>query len=162
MKKICEIYDVSLEYKMQDNSVLVIVSDIEQNNLFKIFPELNQYFDKVLTSDEWQKYLDINNSFHRNESKHNMREIRRSKKVEMELFKSYETDTINDILDNEELNLKIEKALSSLSETPKRRLLKHYSEHITYRKIAEDEGKAVSTIYESIQTARKKFLKNFK
>ena len=29
MKKICEIYDVSLEYEMKENSVLVCVSDLD-------------------------------------------------------------------------------------------------------------------------------------
>lgn len=41
MKKLCEIYDVSQEYEMKENSILVCVSDIEQDKLFSILPELN-------------------------------------------------------------------------------------------------------------------------
>ena len=90
-----------------------------------------------------------------------MREIRQSKRVESDILKRYETDSIAEILNNAELQSKIEIALSTLSPLPKRRFLKHYSERLTYREIAKEENKAVSTIYESVMTARKKFLKNF-
>ena len=91
-----------------------------------------------------------------------MREIRQSKRVEADALMRYETDTINEILNNSELKTKIEFALSTLAPVPKRRFLKHYSERLTYREIAKEENKAVSTIYESVMTARKKFLKNEK
>ena len=162
MKKICEIYDVSQEYEMKENSVLVCVSDLDQDKLFSILPELKMNFNKVFSNDEWQKYLEINKLYNRNESKHYMREIRQSKRVESDTLMRYETDTISEILNNSELKTKIEMALSTLSPLPKKRFLMHYSEHLTYRKIAKEENKAVSTIYESVMTARKKFLKNFK
>lgn len=161
MKKICEIYDVSQEYEMKENSILVCVSDMEQDKLFSILPELKMNFSKVFSNDEWQQYLEINKLYNRNESKHYMREIRQSKRVETDALMRYETDTISEILNNSELKTKIEMALSTLSPLPKKRFLMHYSEHLTYREIAKEEGKAVSTIYESIMTARKKFLKNF-
>ena len=90
-----------------------------------------------------------------------MREIRQSKRVESDTLMRYETDTISEILNNSELKAKIEMALSTLLPLPKRRFLMHYSEQLTYRKIAEKEGRNVKTIYESVQTARKKFLENF-
>lgn len=161
MKKICEIYDVSHEYEMKENSVLVYVSDIEQDKLLSILPELKLNFNKVFSADEWRQYLEINKLYNRNESKHQMREIRQSKRVESDILKRYETDSIAEILNNAELQSKIEIALSTLSPLPKRRFLKHYSERLTYREIAKEENKAVSTIYESVMTARKKFLKNF-
>lgn len=161
MKKICEIYDVSQEYQMKENSILVCVSDLDQDNMFSILPELKTNFNKVFSNDEWQKYLEINKLYNRSESKHHMREIRQSKRVESDTLMRYETDTISEILNNSELKTKIEMALSTLSPLPKKRFLMHYSEHLTYREIAKEEGKAVSTIYESIMTARKKFLKNF-
>jgi len=161
MKKICEICDVSQEYEMKENSILVCVSDLDQDRLFSILPELKKNFNKVFNNNEWQQYLEINKLYNRNESKHYMREIRKSKKVEADALMRYETDTINEILNNSELKTKIEFALSTLAPVPKRRFLKHYSEHITYREIAKEENKAVSTIFESIMTARKKFLKNF-
>lgn len=161
MKKICKIYDVSQEYEMKENSILVCVSDLEQDKLFSIIPELKKNFNKVFSNDEWRQYLEINKLYNRNESKHYMREIRQSKRVEADTLMRYETDTISEILNNSELKTKIEMALSTLSPLPKKRFLKHYSEHLTYREIAKEEGKAVSTIYESVMTARKNFLKNF-
>ena len=129
--------------------------------MFSILPELKTNFNKVFSNDEWQKYLEINKLYNRNESKHQMREIRQSKKLETDILIRYETDTISEILNNSELKAKIEMALSTLSPLPKKRFLMYYSEQLTYRKIAEKEGRNVKTIYESIQAARKKFLKNF-
>ena len=160
MKKICEIYDVSLEYEMKENSILVCVSDLEQDKLFSILPELKMNLNTVFNSDEWQQYLEINKLYNRNESKHYMREIRQSKKLETDILMRYETDTVSEILNNSELKTKIEMALSTLSPLPKKRFLMYYSEQLTYRKIAEKEGRNVKTIYESVQAARKKFLKN--
>ena len=160
MKKICEMYDVSKEYDLKENSILICVSDLEEK-LFSILPELKMNFSKVFNNDEWQEYLEINKLYNRNESKHYMREIRKSKRVEADALMRYETDNINEILNNSELKTKIQIALSTLAPVPKRRFLKHYSEHLTYREIAKEENKAVSTIYESVMTARKKFLKNF-
>lgn len=161
MKKICEIYDVSQEYQMKENSILVCVSSLEQDKLFYILPELKMKFNTSFNSDEWQQFLEINKVYNRNESKHHMREIRQSKKLETDTLMRYETDTVSEILNNSELKTKIEMALSVLSPLPKKRFLMHYSEQLTYRKIAEKEGRNVKTIYESIQAARKKFLKNF-
>lgn len=161
MKKICEIYDVSQEYQMKENSILVCVSSLEQDTLFSILPELKMKFNTSFNSDEWQQFLEINKVYNRNESKHHMREIRQSKKLETDTLMRYETDTVSEILNNSELKTKIEMALSTLSPLPKRRFLMHYSEQLTYRKIAEKEGRNVKTIYESVQAARKKFLKSF-
>ena len=66
MKKICEIYDVSHEYEMKENSVLVYVSDIEQDKLLSILPELKLNFNKVFSADEWRQYLEINKLYNRN------------------------------------------------------------------------------------------------
>ncbi len=161
MKKICEIYDVSQEYQMKENSILVCVSSLEQDKLFSILPELKMKFNTSFNSDEWQQFLEINKVYNRNESKHHMREIRQSKRLETDSLTKYETDTVSKILNNSELKTKIKMALSTLSPLPKKRFLMHYSEHYTYREIAEKEGRNVKTIYESVQAARKKFLKNF-
>ena len=48
MKKICEICDVSQEYEMKENSILVCVSDLDQDRLFSILPELKKNFNKVM------------------------------------------------------------------------------------------------------------------
>lgn len=120
MKKICEIYDVSHEYEMKENTILVCVSDIEQDKLFSILPELKLNFNKVFSANEWQQYLEINQLYNRNESKHQMREIRQSKRIESDTLMRYETDSIFEILNNAELQSKIEMALSTLSPVPKK------------------------------------------
>lgn len=161
MKKLCEIYDVSRDYDLKDNSVLVLISDLEKSALFNIIPELDNYFQKVMSNEEWQQFLSVDKNYLRNESKHDMRKKRRSPQIAKEMSLLYENDSISEILDNYELRCKIEKALSTLNETAKSRFLKHYYDRLTYRQIAEEENKSVSTIYESVMHARKKFLKFF-
>lgn len=90
-----------------------------------------------------------------------MREKRNPVRTETQFDFSYGDDPVSEVLENRELTNKIEQALSTLKEPAKSRFLKYYADHLTYREIASEEGKAVSTIYESIMTARKKFLKNF-
>lgn len=46
-----------------------------------------------------------------------------------------------------------------LSPQPKSRFIKYYLEEKTYKEIALEEGKHISTIQESIKGAKKKFLK---
>lgn len=46
-----------------------------------------------------------------------------------------------------------------LSPQPKRRFIKYYIDGKTYNEIAIEEGKHISSIYESISGARKKILK---
>lgn len=161
MKKICEIYDISREYNVSENTILMCVSDLEKSELFGIIPELKYEFNDVMDTISWQKYLEINKIYNRIESKHHMREIRQSKKVEVDTMARYDTDNIGEILNNSDLKARIEYALSQLKPLPRRRFLKHYAEGYTYREIASEENRSVSTIYESIKTARKKFLDNF-
>ena len=99
MKKLCEIYDVSQEYEMKENSILVCVSDFNQDKLYSILPELKMNFNKVFNDDEWQEYLEINNKYNRNEAKHQMREIRQSKRLESDVSHIYEID-IGESLEN--------------------------------------------------------------
>jgi RNA polymerase sigma factor (sigma-70 family) len=55
---------------------------------------------------------------------------------------------------------RVEDALSRLSETQRRRLFMK-AEGMTYRQIAEAEGVSLGTAEESVDAARKKFLKFF-
>ena len=57
-------------------------------------------------------------------------------------------------------NHRIEKAFGRLSEVQRRRLLM-VAEGMSLREIARQEGKDIKTIRESIEGARKKFLKFF-
>lgn len=160
MRKICEIYDVSKEYEMQENSILVCVSEIEQNKLFSIMPELKTNFSNVFSIDEWQQYLEINKQFHRNESKHRMRELRQSKKLETETSHLYEIDIV-DSLENQEFSKIINDFLLQLNSIQRRRFKMYYLENYTYRQIAEKERRDIKSVYESVQAGKKKLLKYF-
>lgn len=161
MKKICEIYDVSKDYDLQAHALYIVVSDLDKPTLLKTFRSFADQFPSLMTNDEWQRFIYVDKSYNRNESKHQMREKRNTVRTETQFDFSYGDDPVSEVLENRELTNKIEQALSTLKEPAKSRFLKYYADHLTYREIANEEGKAVSTIYESIMTARKKFLKNF-
>lgn len=161
MKKICEIYDVSKDYDLQAHALHIVVSDLDKPTLLKTFRSFADQFPSLMTNDEWQHFICVDKSYNRNESKHQMREKRNPVCAEMQHDFSYGDDPVSEVLENRELTNKIEQALSTLKEPAKSRFFKYYADHHTYREIASEEGKAVSTIYESIMTARKKFLKNF-
>ena len=67
-------------------------------------------------------------------------------------------DPTEDLLD--ETNARVHKAFSHLTETQQRRILM-LAAGLSEREIARQEGKEIKTIRESIDAARKKFLKNF-
>lgn len=158
MKKICEIYDVSQEYKMKENSILVCVSSLKQDKLFSILPELKMNFNKVFSNGEWQKYLEINKLYNRNESKHQMREIRQSKRLESDISHIYEID-IGESLENEEIEMYLKKFMLNLKPVQRRRFKMYYIDNLTYRQIADIEKRNIKSIYESVQAGKNKFLK---
>lgn len=161
MKKICEIYDVSKDYDLQGYALYIVVSDLDEPTLSKTFRSIVDQFPSLMTNDEWQQFIYVDKSYNRNESKHKMREKRNPVRTETQFKISYGNDPVSEVLENRELANKIEQVLSTLKEPARSRFLKYYADHLTYREIASEEGKAVSTIYESIMTARKKFLKKF-
>lgn len=56
-------------------------------------------------------------------------------------------------------NSNVSKAINMLSPQPKSRFIKYYIDGKTYKEIALEEGKHISTIHESVEGAKKKFLK---
>ena len=67
-------------------------------------------------------------------------------------------DFTDDLIDD--TDEKVREAFSHLSETQRRRMLM-LSEGMSIREIARSEGKDFSSVRESIEAARKKFLKNY-
>lgn len=161
MKKICEIYDISKDYDLQEQALYIVVSDLDKPTLLKTFHSFVDQFPSLMTNDEWQRFNYVDKSYNRNESKHQMRGKRNPVRAETQFDFSYGDNPVSEVLENRELTNKIEQTLSTLKEPARSRFLKYYADHLTYREIAYEEGKAVSTIYESIMTARKKFLNNF-
>ena len=68
------------------------------------------------------------------------------------------TETMFD--ESEERNIRVQEAFSHLSEIQKRRLIL-LSAGLSVREIARQEGKNFKSVYESIEAAKKKFLKIF-
>ena len=158
MKRICKIYDVSKEYEMPIGSALVIVSDIEKDKIISMLLNTKLKEDMVFNNAEWQEYLEINNIYNRNESKHRMREIRQSKRLESDISHIYEID-IGESLENEEVEMYVNKFLLNLKPVQRQRFKMYYLQTYTYRQIAEMEKRDIKTVYESVQAAKKKFIK---
>ena len=94
MKKICEIYDVSKDYGLQEHTLSIVVSDLDKPTLLKTFCSFADQFPSLMTNDEWQHFICVDKSYNRNESKHKMRGKRilfvqkRSSKFLMKMIRS--------------------------------------------------------------------------
>ena len=161
MNSLFEVIDLSKEYQLETYSVLILLSDLEQEKLFTLFPELKRRFDKVMSYKDWGEYLKINEHTSRNDAKFRMRTINKSAKIRVETEKYYEMNEISQLFENTSLKTEIDYALSFLTKMQQQRFLLHFKEHLTYRDIAALESRSVSTIFESINCAKCKFLKNF-
>lgn len=158
MKRICEIYDGSKDYEMPTGTVLIIVSDIEKDKINSILLNTKLKEDMVFNNTEWQEYLEINNKYNRNEAKHQMREIRQSKRLESDVSHIYEID-IGESLENEEIEMYLKEFMLNLNPIQRRRFKMYYIDNLTYRQIADIESRNIKSIYESVQAGKKKFLK---
>lgn len=157
MRKVIEIYDIRDEYTdYQGNPYIVIISDstLEDKSL------VNSIFRSnftTLTSKEWSDYKNILTDFKNNDAKHRMR-----KEVSADFLLTDKFKKINSAEIDFDSNSSVSKALNMLSPQPKRRFLEYYVEGKTYQEIANEEGRHISTIQESVLYARKKFLKYLK
>lgn len=127
MKRICEIYDVSKDYEMPIGTVLIIVSDIEKDKIISMLLNAEMKEDMIFNNTEWQEYLEINNKYNRNEAKHQMREIRQSKRLESDVSHIYEID-IGESLENEEIEMYLKKFMLNLKPVQRRRFPKNKSD----------------------------------
>jgi|GEM_PF-166900 mannose/fructose/N-acetylgalactosamine-specific phosphotransferase system component IIB len=160
MKRICEIYDVSKDYEMPTGTVLIIVSDIEKDKIISILLNTKLKEDMVFNNTEWQEYLEINNKYKRNEAKHQMREIRQSKRLESDVSHIYEID-IGESLENEEIEMYLKKFMLNLKPVQRRRFKMYFIDNLTYRQIADIESRNIKSIYESVQAGKKEIFKIF-
>lgn len=161
MNSLFEVIDLSKEYQLETYSVLILLSDLEQDKLFALFPELKKRFDKVMTYKDWEEYLKVNKLSSKNDGKFYKRAICKSTKLYVDAENSYEKNEIVTLFDNESLKAQITIALQRLTTTQRKRFLQHYVEHLTYRDIAKKENRSISTIFESISCAKSKFLSCF-
>lgn len=158
MKKLCEIYDISQEYQSQSGTILICVSDVDKKALSSMLEKINFNTEMIFNCSEWQQYLEINNIYNNNESKHHMRSVRKSKKLQSELLAFYESD-IDEAAESEEFSNLIRDFLQLLSNTQRQRFKMYYFQNYTYRQIAEMEKRNIKTVYESVQSGKRKFIK---
>lgn len=154
MKKILEIYDISDDYlDYQGNPYIVVLNpqfEVDKDTVNKI---LNSQYT-VLTNNEWLDYKNTVATFNNNDAKHRMRKEQPIEYATSNKLKRINVDEI--YFDN---NLNVAKAINMLSPQPKSRFTKYYIDGKTYKEIALEEGKHISSIYESVEGAKKKFLK---
>lgn len=158
MKKLCEIYDISQEYQSQSRTILICVSEVDKKELSSMLGKINFNTEMIFNYSEWQQYLEITNIYNKNESKHHMRSVRKSKKLESELSLFYESN-IDEMAESEEFSTLIRDFLQLLSNAQRQRFKMYYLQNCTYRQIAEMEKRDIKTVYESVQAAKKKFIK---
>lgn len=154
MKKILEIYDISDDYHdYQGNPYIVVLNpllEIDKDIVKRILS--SQY--TILTSNEWLDYKNTVTTFNNNDAKHRMRKECSIEYATSNKLKQINVDEI--YFDN---NSNVAKAINMLSPRPKSRFIKYYIDGKTYKEIALEEGKHISSIYESVEGAKKKFLK---
>lgn len=154
MKKILEIYDISDDYlDYQGNPYIVVLNpqfEVDKDTVNKI---LNSQYT-VLTNNEWLDYKNTVATFNNNDAKHRMRKEQPIEYATSNKLKRINVDEI--YFDN---NSNVAKAINMLSPQPKSRFTKYYIDGKTYKEIALEEGKHISSIYESVEGAKKKFLK---
>lgn len=161
MNSLFEVIDLSKEYQLETYSVLILLSDLEQEKLFTLFPELKRRFDKVMSYKDWGEYLKVNKLSYKNDGKFYKRAISESTRLHVNVENSYESNEIATLFDNKNLKTQITIALQKLTPTQRKRFLQHYVERLTYRDIAKKENRSISTIFESINCAKSKFLSFF-
>ena len=154
IRNILEIYDISDDYHdYQGNPYIVVLNsllDVGKDDLKNILS--SNY--TVLTSNEWLDYKNTITAFNNNDAKHRMRKEQPIEYATSNKLKRINADEIH--FNN---NSNVAKAINMLSPQPKSRFIKYYIDGKTYKEIATEEGKHISTIYESIKGAKKKFLK---
>lgn len=154
MKKVIEIFDISDDYQEYIGNPYVVVihqlCGVDKNNFKNI---LDSHYT-IVTINEWIQYKSIIADFNNNDAKHRMRKEQPLEYAASNKWKKIYTDGIA-LSDNSH----VAKAINMLSPQPKSRFIKYYIDGKTYQEIALEEGRHISTIYESIKGVKKKFLK---
>lgn len=153
MKKVIEIFDISDDYQEYIGNPYVVVIH-QLCGVDKNFKNILDSHYTVLTINEWMQYKSIIADFNNNDAKHRMRKEQPLEYAESNKWKKIHTGGIA-LSDNSH----VAKAINLLSPQPKSRFIKYYIDGKTYQEIALEEGRHISTIYESIKRAKKKFLK---
>lgn len=145
----------SIIYFYNDNSYL----EITKEQYLKENPDC--------TEEDFNELKELSDGLYRTEASKERSQQRTVKKVIKEKSKEKAMTSLDELLEEKEEIEKIrevvDKLISSgkLSETQKRRFLKHYYRGKSYRQIATEEGVSHIAIFKSVNASRKKLKKFF-
>ena len=131
---------MKITYRFIDGTETIV--EVADENLAKIILDMNRQEDA------------------RHRIAYNERSIELFDELGIQLGTCDSYDIENDVQEEIEKRKRVKEALSHLSEKQLRRL-KLYADGKTYREIANIENTTPSVIFESISSAKKKFLKFF-
>ena len=155
-----------------DGCKYAVASRYSQKRLEELYKENLKKFSPYiyLTEAQYGPIRDFNN----NENKHHMRDINNHAGYDFEeelsevmhdckhLYTDSEPDALTAIIEREDEALRekliavLPEAMTTLTETQKRRVYMFFYDGMTFREIAEIEGTKVAPVYRSIQSAMKK------
>ena len=147
--------------KYKDNPYTLM---IENNMYFVLFTDARGIVHKIEISVE---VFNLFNSFELDDKKimnEYDRHIEHSELSELTLNKRAvrKPELIDNLVEKSIEDENIKKAISSLSDIQKRRIIKYYFENKTYDEIAQDEGVNKTSIMRAINCAIEKIYKNIK
>lgn len=164
-RKEYELINLEVEYPGIKGGVKwAVISDLSMDELMKRYNELLIYTPVILLSQEQGEAF---KEFHRNEHKHEMREVRNN------ISSGYEEGTSESIfsffseLHTEEDAIcsgeaeRIRDAIDSLTAVQQRRVKQYFFEGLTFREIAEREGVSYKNVFKSVKASIEKIKKLF-
>lgn len=163
-KKECELINMKYEYSgYTGDKKWAIISDLSEEKILEKYRSLvSDYIPFIVLP---LTFGQIRNDFRRNEKKHHMRATRSIDAFNFEDGKTeaYHSELVADnfekqLFKNEEARA-LWRAIMMLKPIQRERLIKHYFEGKSSRKIAEEEGVAYSAVDKSIASAIKNLKK---
>ena len=159
----CEVIETKYEYPQYTGvEKWIIITDLTEEELNSKYAEqiapLKPY---IILS---RSFGEVRDDFIRNEKKHYMRTVRSVNIFDFsEETEEHHTEIAvgspeDDIINDEQAQI-LRAAIAQLNPMQKERLIKYFFHGKNLNQIAEEEGKAYSTVYESYESALKKLKK---
>ena len=161
----CKIINLKHEYEgYKDEIQWAIITELTEEELYQKYPtEIQTYIPFIKLSISQGKVFEDSERY---EAKHRMRAIRHGHNFDItdEEFERHHHEllvcSVEDETIQQEETKKIKEALSTLSESQRNRIYKHYFLQMIYSEIAREEGVKHTSVKESIEVSIKK-LKTF-
>lgn len=159
----CEVIETKYEYPQYTGvEKWIIITDLTEEELNSKYAEqIAPLKPFIVLSRTFGKVRD---DYRRNEKKHYMRSVRScsifdfSEDTEAHHPEIASSSLEEDVINNEQIQL-LRAAIAQLKPIQRERLVKYFFCGKNLRQIAEEEGKAYSTVYESYESALRKLKK---